>query len=65
MAIRYFVILRVPLDPSRSMDIVHVRMERKKQYTAQKKKTSLFPVAGLKIAMRNAFFFFFFFFYNS
>ena len=26
----------------------------------QKKKTSLFPVAGLKIAMRNAFFFFFF-----
>ena len=25
----------------------------------QKKKTSLFPVAGLKIAMRNAFFFFF------
>ena len=28
-----------------------------------KKKTSLFPVAGLKITMRNAFFFFFF--YNS
>ena len=28
---------------------------------AKKKKTSLFPVAGLKIAMRNAFFFFFFF----
>ena len=27
---------------------------------AKKKKTSLFPVAGLKIAMRNAFFFFFF-----
>ena len=26
-----------------------------------KKKTSLFPVAGLKIAMRNAFFFFFFY----
>ena len=26
----------------------------------QKKKTSLFPVAGLKIEMRNAFFFFFF-----
>ena len=26
----------------------------------QKKKTSLFPVAGLKTAMRNAFFFFFF-----
>ena len=25
-----------------------------------KKKTNLFPVAGLKIAMRNAFFFFFF-----
>ena len=29
----------------------------------QKKKTSLFPVAGLKIAMRNAVFYFFF--YNS
>ena len=30
----------------------------------KKKKTSLFPVAGLKIAMRNAFFFFFFFFFT-
>ena len=30
------------------------------RYKAKKKKTSLFPVAGLKIAMRNAVFFFFY-----
>ena len=40
--------------------IYYYKFETKLLLIRPKKKTSLFPVAGLKIAMRNAFFFFFF-----